>query len=73
MYLLIIYLPLISAAISGLWGRGIGSNGARFLTSTLLVFSFFVSLVIFFEVVLMSAPTYINDLVWFYSGGLFLE
>lgn len=60
MYLLIIYLPLISAALAGLSGRALGSNGARILTSSLLVLTFMLSLFVFVEVCLNSAPTYIH-------------
>jgi NADH:ubiquinone oxidoreductase subunit 5 (subunit L)/multisubunit Na+/H+ antiporter MnhA subunit len=60
MYLLILYLPLISATIGGLGGRAIGSKGARILTSGLLVSTFIVSLFILYEVGFNSAPTYIK-------------
>ena len=37
MYLLIILLPLLSATISGLFGRKLGGSGSGQLTSSLVV------------------------------------
>ncbi len=73
MYLLILYLPLISATIGGLGGRAIGSKGARILTSGLLVSTFIVSLFILYEVGFNSAPTYIKLMTWYTTGALELD
>lgn len=70
MYLLIIYLPLISATLAGFAGRALGSNGARIFTSSLLVITFMLSLFVFNEVCLNSAPTYIHLFSWFTTASL---
>ncbi len=73
MYLLIIYIPLISATIGGLGGRWIGNKGAKLITSTLLVITFIISLYIFNEVCLNSSPTYIELMSWYTTGYLQLS
>jgi len=37
MYLLILFIPLISASIGGLFGRKLGDRGAGIITSSLIV------------------------------------
>jgi NADH-quinone oxidoreductase subunit L len=37
MYLLILFIPLISASIAGLFGRKLGEKGAGIVTSTLII------------------------------------
>ena len=39
MYLLVLFIPLLSAAISGLFGRKIGEKGAGIFTSSSIVIS----------------------------------
>ena len=50
MYLLIVFLPLISALTAGLFGRFIGREGAKWITVGCTVTTFFMSLVAFYEV-----------------------
>lgn len=60
MYILVLFMPLLSAIISGLFGRKIGTKGAGILTSTCISISLIVSCYIFYETVLNSSPTYIK-------------
>lgn len=60
MYILVLFLPLLSAIISGLFGRKIGTKGAGILTSTCIGISAFVSCCIFYETVLNSSPAYVQ-------------
>lgn len=60
-------MPLLSAIISGLLGRKIGTKGAGVLTSCCIVMSTVVSCYIFYETVLNSSVTYIKLWRWFDS------
>ncbi|YP_001031202.1 NADH dehydrogenase subunit 5 (mitochondrion) [Amphimedon queenslandica] len=65
MYVLVLWLPLVSAIISGLWGRKIGTRGAGRLTSTCIILCWGVSCIILYEVCLNGAATYIQLWKWF--------
>jgi NADH:ubiquinone oxidoreductase subunit 5 (subunit L)/multisubunit Na+/H+ antiporter MnhA subunit len=43
MYLLILFIPLFSAIVGGLFGRHLGGKGAGLLTSTCIVVTAFLS------------------------------
>ncbi len=60
MYVLVLFLPLISAIISGLFGRKIGTKGAGVFTSSCLVISTLVSCCIFYETVLNGSAAYVE-------------
>jgi len=60
MYILVLFLPLLSAIISGLFGRKIGAKGAGILTSTCIGVSALVSCCIFYETVLNFSPAYVE-------------
>lgn len=70
MYILVLFMPLLSAIISGLFGRKIGTKGAGILTSTCISVCVIVSCCIFYETVLNSSPTYIKLWRWFDSDLL---
>ncbi len=70
MYILVLFMPLLSAIISGLFGRKIGTKGAGIFTSACISFSVIVSCCIFYETVLNSSPTYIKLWRWFDSDLL---
>ena len=65
MYILVLFLPLLSAIISGLFGRRIGTRGTNLLTSSCIAASFVISCCIFYDIILNSAPTYIKLWKWF--------
>nr|QRG31965.1 NADH dehydrogenase subunit 5 [Pseudosuberites sp. CY-2021] len=67
MYILVLFLPLLSAIISGLFGRKIGTKGAGVLTSSCMVISALVSCCIFYETVLNSSAAYVKLWRWFDS------
>ena len=67
MYILVLLMPLLSAIISGLFGRKIGTKGAGVLTSCCIVISTIVSCYIFYETVLNTSATYIKLWRWFDS------
>ena len=65
MYILVLFLPLLSAIISGLFGRKIGTKGAGILTSSCIVISLIISCCIFYEIILNSSVTFIKLWKWF--------
>merc|ERR1712127_827071 len=67
MYLTLIFLPLISSLISGLFGRFLGSHGSKIITINCILFSFLFSLFLFYEVIIMSCATYIKLSIWINS------
>jgi NADH-ubiquinone oxidoreductase chain 5 len=67
MYLLIITLPLLGSAVSGLFGRLLGYRGAAVVTTTCVLFASILSLMAFYEVALSATPCYINIAPWFWS------
>lgn len=60
MYILVLFMPLLSAIVSGLFGRQIGVKGACILTSSCIAISLIVSCCIFYETVLNSSGAYIK-------------
>lgn len=67
MYILVLFVPLLSAVISGLFGRIIGTRGAGIFTSSCIVTSFIISCFIFYETTLNVSPVYIKLWRWFDS------
>ena len=68
MYLLLIFFPLLGSITAGLFGRILGSYGAKILTIVYLLFTFFISLFIFYEVAMLNSNTYIKLTNWIDSG-----
>ena len=64
MYLLIILLPLISALTSGLFGRYIGREGSKWITTSSIFVTFLMSCVAFYEVALAGSPCYFEVMTW---------
>ena len=70
MYLVFVFLPLLSSLTSGLFGRKIGSNGSSIITVFCIFVTFLLSLLIFFEVALSNCCVYIKLIKWIDSGLL---
>jgi len=70
MYLILVFLPLISSISAGLFGRFIGPKGSSIITVTSLCLTFIVSCFAFYEVALMGCPVYIKFIPWINSGVL---
>jgi proton-translocating NADH-quinone oxidoreductase chain L len=68
MYLLVVFIPLASAAVVGLLGRHLGARGAGLLASGCIGVTFLLSTFIFFEVALGGSKCNIKLLDWFDSG-----
>jgi len=70
MYLLLIFLPLIGSFCAGLFGRKLGPFGASFITVSCLLFTFFLSILVFYEVSLLNCCVYVKLIPWINSEML---
>jgi NADH-ubiquinone oxidoreductase chain 5 len=66
-------LSLIGFCFTTLCGRYIGAKGSAFLTTSCLFISFFLSVVAFYEVVLMNSFVYIDLATWISSEVLVIK
>ena len=73
MYLLIIFLSITGSCLAGLFGRYLGSWGAACITTSCLIFSFLISLLLFYEVALCGCPVYIKLATWISSETLNID
>lgn len=67
MYILIVFLPLLSAIISGWFGRNLGAKGAGVFTSSCIVICWGISMLIFNETNLNTSILYLKLWKWFDS------
>ena len=70
LYFLLVALPLFSSISSGFFGRYLGFQGSAIITVGSLFFTFFLSLIIFYEVSLIGCNTYIDLITWVDSETL---
>nr|YP_009441361.1 NADH dehydrogenase subunit 5 [Lympha mucosa]ATN23370.1 NADH dehydrogenase subunit 5 [Lympha mucosa] len=68
MYLMIIILPLLGALITGFAGRWLGNYGAGIFSTCCVLFTFFISLLAFYEVGITGVSCYITLFTWIESG-----
>ena len=73
MYLLIVFLPLLSSLIAGFFGRYLGPKGSSILTVSFLILTFLFSLCSFYEVAILNCPTYIKLVSWIDSEMLNID
>jgi NADH-ubiquinone oxidoreductase chain 5 len=71
MYLLIIFMPLISAIMAGFFGKYLGSLGSAKITTYGVLSSCFFSYLAFYEVGLLGSPCYITMFTWIESEIFF--
>nr|ADO51432.1 NADH dehydrogenase subunit 5 [Plakina trilopha] len=67
MYILIVFLPLLSAIISGRFGRNLGERGVGIFSSSCMVICWVISLLIFNETNLDTSILYLKLWKWFDS------
>ena len=67
MYLILVFLPLISSIAAGLFGRFLGPKGSSIVTVLSLISTFLVSTFVFYEVALIGCPVYIKLIPWMNS------
>ena len=70
MYLTIIYFPLASSILTGLFGKNFGQNGSIQISLSSIFLSFITSLIIFYEVVLLNCNVYLYLFSWVKSEAL---
>ena len=58
-YIKIIFLPLLSSIICGLFGAFIGYEGTKLIGVTLLFITFIYSIIAFYQVGLLKNPYYL--------------
>jgi NADH:ubiquinone oxidoreductase subunit 5 (subunit L)/multisubunit Na+/H+ antiporter MnhA subunit len=68
MYLLIVFLPLLSFLSASLFGRYIGRTGSAFLTTSLIFLTAFLSTIVFYEVAIAESNCYIHLIPWIDCG-----
>ena len=64
MYLLIVLLPLISAITAGLFGRFIGREGSKYITTGSIMVTCAMSYCAFYEVALLGQPCHFDLMTW---------
>jgi len=67
-YSAIVFLPLLGAAIAGLFGRILGARPSELVTTGLLLVSAALSCVAFYDVALMGHSQIISIFQWIHSG-----
>jgi NADH-ubiquinone oxidoreductase chain 5 len=60
MYLAIIVLPLLGSAISGFFGRKVGTSGAQVITISCIGLTTILSIIAFLEIGLNNTPVFIE-------------
>ena len=61
MYLILVFLPLISSITAGLFGRNLGPKGAAIINSNLFNYNFFLfHFLLFMKLLLMGALYILN-------------
>lgn len=70
MYLSIVLLPLVGAAVAGLRGRAIGVTGAQSVATVCLSLAALLSLSAFYEVALSNSTVGVTIAPWIDSGSL---
>ena len=70
MYLLIVFLTLVSSLIVGFFGRFFGFYGSALLSTSCLLVAFFISLFLFYEVAFVGCFSYLKLISWMTSETL---
>ena len=73
MYLLIVFLPLLSSLTIGFFGRWLGFFGSSIISLICLGFSVLISFLIFFEVNLNNHIIVIDLFYWLVSDDLLIK
>ncbi len=73
MYLLIIFLPLLSSLSSGFFGRWLGFYGSCLISFSCLVLTLLFSILIFFEIGLNNQLVCINLCYWIFCNELMIN
>jgi NADH-quinone oxidoreductase subunit L len=67
-FVALVFLPLLGAAIAGLFGRQIGDRASQFVTCGAMTLSALCSIAAFYHVAIAGAPTVVDLATWIDSG-----
>jgi NADH-quinone oxidoreductase subunit L len=67
---LVVFLPLLAAAIAGFFGRTIGDRGAQVVTCGAMVLSAVCGILVFRDIMEQSAPQIQTLATWISAGGV---
>ncbi len=67
---LAVFLPLLAAAIAGLFGRWVGDRGAQLVTCGALILSAVFSVLIFYDVAILGHARVVDFFTWIDAGEL---
>ncbi|MSP20497.1 MAG: NADH-quinone oxidoreductase subunit L [Alphaproteobacteria bacterium] len=70
LYGLIVFLPLVGAAVAGIFGHWLGNRGSQMVTTGLVTAAALLSLAAFWFVALQGQVAVVEVLPWISSGGL---
>ncbi len=70
---LVLFLPLVGAILSGVFGKFIGPKASQIVTSVLLTVSALLSIYLFWSVGINSSPIKVPLFVWIESGDFLAE
>jgi NADH-quinone oxidoreductase subunit L len=71
--ILIVFLPLLAAAIAGIFGMAIGDRASQFVTCGALLLSMVLGWLLFRTAIHQEAPQIVHIASWMVSGGLDVE
>jgi NADH-quinone oxidoreductase subunit L len=70
---LVVFLPLLAAAIAGFFGRAIGDRGAQIVTCGALLLSMVLAVPLFREILAQDAAQVVPLATWIAAGGVDVE
>jgi NADH-quinone oxidoreductase subunit L len=68
--ILVVFLPLLAAAIAGFFGRAIGDRGAQLVTCGALIVSMVLAIPLFREILAQDAAQVVPIATWIVAGGV---
>jgi NADH-quinone oxidoreductase subunit L len=70
MAVLVVFLPLLAAAIAGFFGRVIGDRGAQIVTCGALILSMLLAITLFQTILSQDGPVVLPLAAWIVAGGV---
>src|ERR1700693_3127054 len=73
MAFLVVFLPLLAAAIAGFFGRAIGDRGAQIVTCGALLLSMVLAIPLFRAILAQDGAQVVHLATWIVAGGVDVE
>src|ERR1700687_550833 len=70
MAVLVVFLPLLAAAIAGFFGRQIGDRGAQIVTCGALLLSMILGILLFRDILAQDGTRVVPIASWIVAGGV---